>query len=94
MCLGFAASRLTDVAVWEDGYNADPALAEETFDPGNEWHTYRFELRADELRLLVDGKDVVSGTLGRGSTPRQGTRKPDSGHRVWNSRCARFGSIA
>jgi len=56
-------ARLTDVAIWEDGYNADPALAEETFDPGNEWHTYRFELRGEELRLLVDGKDVVSGTL-------------------------------
>jgi hypothetical protein len=58
-----AQARLTDVSVWEDGYNADPVLAEETFDPGNEWHTYRFELRGDELRLLVDGADVVSGTL-------------------------------
>jgi hypothetical protein len=58
-----ARARLTDVTVWEDGYNADPVLAEETFDPGNEWHTYRFELRGDELRLLVDGADVVSGTL-------------------------------
>ncbi len=56
-------ARLTDVSVWEDGYNADPVLAEETFDPGNEWHTYRFELRGDELRLLVDGADVVSGAL-------------------------------
>ena len=58
-----ARARLTDVSVWEDGYNADPLIAEETFDPGNEWHTYRFELRGDELRLLVDGADVVSGTL-------------------------------
>jgi hypothetical protein len=58
-----ARARLTDVSVWEDGYNADPVLAEETFDPGNEWHTYRFELRGDELRLLVDGADVVSGTV-------------------------------
>lgn len=58
-----ARARLTDVSVWEDGYNADPVLAEETFDPGNEWHTYRFELRGNELRLLVDGADVVSGTL-------------------------------
>jgi hypothetical protein len=56
-------ARLTDVSVWEDGYNADPVLAEKTFDPGNEWHTYRFELRGDELRLLVDGADVVTGTL-------------------------------
>jgi hypothetical protein len=58
-----ARARLTDVSVWADGYNADPVLADETFDPGNEWHTYRFELRGDELRLLVDGADVVSGTL-------------------------------
>jgi hypothetical protein len=57
-------ARLTDVSVWEDGYNADPVLAEETFDPGNEWHTYRFELRGDDVRLLVDGADVVSGTVG------------------------------
>ena len=56
-------ARLTDVSVWEDGYNADPVLAEQDFDPGDDWHTYRFELRIDELRLLVDGADVVSGTL-------------------------------
>jgi hypothetical protein len=58
-----ARARLTDVSVWEDGYNADPVVAEETFDPGNDWHTYRFELSGEELRLLVDGADVVSGTL-------------------------------
>ena len=58
-----ARARLTDVSVWEDGYNADPVIAEETFDPGDDWHTYRFELRGDQLRLLVDGADVVSGTL-------------------------------
>ena len=56
-------ARLTDVSVWEDGYNADSVLAEEPFDPGDAWHTYRFELRGDELRLLVDGAAVVSGTL-------------------------------
>jgi hypothetical protein len=58
-----ARARLTDVSVWEDGYNADPVLAEETLDPGDDWRTYRFELRSDELRLLVDGADVVTGTL-------------------------------
>jgi hypothetical protein len=58
-----ARARLTDVSVWEDGYNADPVLADATFDPGNDWHTYRFELRGDELRLLIDSADVVSGTL-------------------------------
>jgi hypothetical protein len=57
-----ARARLTDVSVWEDGYNADPVVAEETFDPGDDWHTYRFELQGDRLQLLVDGADVVSGT--------------------------------
>ncbi len=58
-----AQARLTDVSVWEDGYNADPVLAEASFDPGDDWHTYRLELRGEELRLLIDGADVVSGTL-------------------------------
>jgi hypothetical protein len=58
-----ARARLTDVSVWEDGYNADPVLAEEEFDPGDTWHTYRFELRGDELRLLIDDTDVVTETL-------------------------------
>jgi hypothetical protein len=56
-----ARARLTDVAVWEDGYNADQVLAEEPFDPGEEWHTYRFEVRGDQLRLIIDGAGVVSG---------------------------------
>jgi hypothetical protein len=57
-----ARARLTDAAVWEDGYNADPVLGEEAFDPGADWHTYRFEVRGDQLRLIVDGTGVVSGT--------------------------------
>jgi hypothetical protein len=56
-----ARARLTDVAVWEDGYNADQVFAEEPFDPGEDWHTYRFEVRGDQLRLIIDGADVVSG---------------------------------
>ncbi|HEX2280917.1 MAG TPA: hypothetical protein VHG52_04050, partial [Thermomicrobiales bacterium] len=58
-----ARARLTNVSVWEDGYNADPVLAEEEFDPGDDWHTYRFELRGDQLQLEIDGAGVVSGTL-------------------------------
>ena len=54
-------ARLTDVTVWQDGYNADPVVAEEPFDPGDEWHTYRFELRGDRLRLIVDGDRLVGG---------------------------------
>ena len=59
-----ARARLTDVAIWEDGYNADPVVAEEPFDPGDDWHTYRFEVRGDRLRLLVDGVGIVSGAPG------------------------------
>jgi hypothetical protein len=54
-------ARLTNVALWEDGYNADPSFAEQAFDPEQDWHTYRFELRGDRLRLIVDGVGVASG---------------------------------
>ena len=54
-------ARLTDVAVWQDGYNADPLVDEEPFDPGDEWHTYRFEVRGDRLRLIVDDVRIVGG---------------------------------
>jgi hypothetical protein len=58
-----ATARLTDVTAWEDGYNADPVIAEKAFVPGDEWQTYRFELRGDRLRLLVDGVGVVSSSV-------------------------------
>jgi hypothetical protein len=54
-------ARITDVAVWQDGFNADPVVAEEPFDPGDDWHTYRFEVRGDRLRLIVDGERLVGG---------------------------------
>jgi hypothetical protein len=57
-------ARLTDVTIWADGYNADPVLAADDvdpgFDPGDDWHTYRFELRNSRVRLLVDGVGVVT----------------------------------
>jgi hypothetical protein len=53
-------ARLSDVSVWEDGYNADPVFAEDSFDPGQDWHTYRFEVRGDQIRLIVDGVGIVS----------------------------------
>jgi hypothetical protein len=56
-------ARLTDVLAWQDGYNADPVVAEKAFDPGDGWHTYRFELRGDQMRLLVDGVAIVSGAV-------------------------------
>jgi hypothetical protein len=58
-----ARARLTDVSTWEDGYHADPLFAENPFDPGADWHTYRFEVRGDEVRLIVDGVGILTGTL-------------------------------
>jgi hypothetical protein len=58
---GGTVARLTDAGDWADGYNADPVMANAAFDPGTGWHTYRFEVRGDQLRLLVDGVAVVSG---------------------------------
>ena len=55
-------ARLSDVSVWEDGYNADPVIAEEEFDPGDDWRTYRFEVRGGRLRLIVDGTAVLTAT--------------------------------
>lgn len=60
---GSPRARLTDVLVWQDGYNADPVVTEKDFDPGDGWHTYRFEVRDDQMRLLVDGVAIVSGSL-------------------------------
>lgn len=64
-----AKARLTDVTSWEDGYNADAVIAEKAFTPGDEWQTYRFEIRGDRLRLLVDGAGVVSGSVDPGIDP-------------------------
>ena len=60
---GEAQAKLTDVSVWEDGYHADPLVAENPFEPGSDWRTYRFEIRGDTARLIVDGVGVVSGAL-------------------------------
>jgi len=34
-------------------------LAEQEFNPGSDWHTYRFEGEGDELRLYIDGGLVL-----------------------------------
>lgn len=56
-------ARLTNISDWEDGYNADVALSENRFDPGEDWHTYRLELRGNRLRLIIDGVGIVTGKL-------------------------------
>ncbi len=53
-------ARLTDVSVWEDGFNSDPVLAEDAFEAEDEWRVYRFELRGEQLQLLVDDTEVLS----------------------------------
>ena len=55
-------ARLTDVSVWEDGFNADPVLAEEAFEPEEDWRVYRFELRGEQLRLVVDDTEVLNAS--------------------------------
>ena len=63
-CEGDAAhARLSNVSTWQDGYHADPLIAENAFDPGTGWRTYRFEVREDAVRLIVDGVGIVSGSL-------------------------------
>ena len=57
---GPSRARLTDVSVWENGYNADPVLAEKAFEPGDDWRVYRFELDAGRLLLSVDGVELLS----------------------------------
>jgi hypothetical protein len=61
--------RLTDATTWQDGYNGDEVIASESFDPGDDWRTYRFELRGDRLRVLVDGVGVVSAKTDPGIDP-------------------------
>lgn len=72
-------ARLTDVSAWEDGYHADPLIAENRLDPGNVWRTYRFELRGDAVRLIVDGVGIVSGSL---DTPLDGAAAATAG--IWS----------
>jgi len=55
-------ARFTNATTWQDGYNADPLIADATFDPGDEWRTYRFELKDGEMRLLVDGEEILKGS--------------------------------
>jgi hypothetical protein len=59
---GLSRARITDIALWEDGYNGDPVFAEEEFEPSDDWRVYRFELRGERLRLMVDGESVLSAS--------------------------------
>lgn len=63
------AARITDVSNWTNGYDQDRQLARGAVNPGEDWRHYRFEVRGDEFRLLVDGKEIVTATeasLGEG----------------------------
>jgi hypothetical protein len=68
-CDGDSQARITDALNWEDGYNADTALDESPFAPGEDWRTYRFELEGTTLRLTIDGKKVAEADLDPGINP-------------------------
>lgn len=77
------AARITDVSDWTNGYDQDRQLARGSVNPGDDWRHYRFEVRGDEFRLLVDGTEVLSATestlgegfsAGKGGVWTQGTR--------------------
>ncbi len=59
-------ARITDATNWPDGYDQDPTLARAPFTPGNDWHTYRLELRGGDVRFLVDGTLVAQAENARG----------------------------
>ena len=61
-CDGEARARLTDVSDWTDGYDRDRPLAAKMFEPDRGWHTYRLEVRGNQLRLLIDGQPVLEAT--------------------------------
>jgi hypothetical protein len=58
-CDGVRRARLTDVTAWSEGYNRHRQLDSATFDPGQDWHTYRLEVDGTHLRLLIDGQPVL-----------------------------------
>jgi hypothetical protein len=66
---GPALARITNVSAWGDGYNIAPVLADAEFDPKSGWHTYRFELQDDEIRLFVDGDEVLRSDVDPGIAP-------------------------
>ncbi len=55
-------ARLTDLSDVGESYHDDPELTAEPFEPEPGWHTYRFEVRGNRLRLLIDGDEVVATT--------------------------------
>jgi hypothetical protein len=61
-CDGGRRARLTDVTDWTNGYNQDRLLGSGDFDPGDDWHSYRLEVDGTNLRLLIDGRVVLTAT--------------------------------
>lgn len=56
------AARITDASNWTNGYDQDRQLARGAVNPGDDWRHYRLEVRGDEVRLLVDGTEVLTAT--------------------------------
>src|SRR5205823_6663041 len=57
-----------DVEIWLWGNNASTHqdLAHHNFSIGTAWHTYRLEVKGNELKLLIDGTvmcDIIDDTI-------------------------------
>ena len=55
-----ARARLTDLTDWRDGYDRDQELADREVDLDDGWHELRLEVRGADLRLLIDGEEVLT----------------------------------
>lgn len=58
-CYDFIAVVLTGDAA--NGFGVQ-WIAEQTFDPGDEWHAYRVEVQGNAIRLLIDNTVVLETT--------------------------------
>jgi hypothetical protein len=63
--------RITDVTNWVDGYNRDRELSSSRLELAPGWHTFRLEITAARVRLLIDGEVVleVEGPAAQGGGP-------------------------
>ncbi len=60
-------ARITDVTDVDNGYYADPVLVSDRVDLESGWRSFRLEVRGDELRLLIDGDEVLTTVATRGT---------------------------
>ncbi len=61
-CCGDSPTVEIDYVNYKSGVDT---LAHQDYDPGTDWHTYRLEVRGNQLRFLIDGNPAVSVTDNR-----------------------------